>query len=71
MLKEVAKAEQVKKETKKLEDVVTQITDYIKNNKSDMDKIKPIIAKTKELGYENPTTISKVEDAEIVLELIS
>lgn len=36
-----------------------------------MDKIKPIIAKTKELGYENPTTISKVEDAEIVLELIS
>ena len=25
----------------------------------------------KELGYENPTTISKVEDAEIVLELIS
>ena len=65
------KAEQVKKETKKLEDVVTQITDYIKNNKSDMDKIKPIIAKTKELGYENPTTISKVEDAEIVLELIS
>lgn len=70
-LKEVAKAEQVKKETKKLEDVVTQITDYIKNNKSDMDKIKPIIAKTKELGYENPTTISKVEDAEIVLELIS
>ena len=70
-LKEIAKAEQIKKESKKLEDVVAQITDYIKANKSDMDKIKPIIAKTKELGYENPTTINKIKDAETVLALIS
>ena len=51
-MKEIAKAEQDKKENKKLEDVVAKITDYIKANKSNMDKIKPIIAKAKELGYD-------------------
>ena len=70
-LKEIAKAEQDKKESKKLEDVVAKITDYIKANKSNMDKIKPIIAKAKELGYENPTMIDKIDDAKKVLALIS
>lgn len=70
-LKEIAKAEQDKKENKKLEEVVSKITDYIKANKSDMDKIKPIIAKAKELGYDNPTMIDKIEDAKKVLALIS
>ena len=70
-LKEIAKAEQDKKENKKLEEVVSKITDYIKANKSDMDKIKPIIAKAKELGYDNPTMIDKTEDAKKVLALIS
>lgn len=70
-LKEIAKAEQDKKENKKLEDVVAKITDYIKANKSNMDKIKPIIAKAKELGYENPTMIGKIDDAKKVLALIS
>lgn len=69
-LKEIAKAEQGKKENKKLEEVVSKITDYIKANKSDMDKIKPIIAKAKELGYDNPTIIDKIEDAKKVLALI-
>lgn len=70
-LKEIVKAEQDKKENKKLEEVVSKITDYIKANKSDMDKIKPIIAKAKELGYDNPTMIDKIEDAKKVLALIS
>lgn len=70
-LKEIAKAEQNKRESKKLEDVISKITDFIKANKSDMDVIKPIIAKTKELGYDNPTMITAIEDAEKVLELIS
>lgn len=69
-LKEIAKAEQNKREAKKLEDVVSKITDFIKANKSDMDVIKPIIAKTKELGYDNPTMITDIADAEEVLKLI-
>lgn len=70
-LKEIAKAEQNKREAKKLEDVISKITDYIKTNKSDMDAIKPIIVKTKELGYDNPTMIANIKDAEQVLALIS
>lgn len=70
-LKEIAKAEEIKKRTKKLEDTLNQITNYIKTNKSDMSKIKPIIEKTKELGYDNPTMIDNIEDAEKVLEIIS
>ena len=70
-LKEIAKAEQNKRESKKLEDVISKITDFIKMNKSDMDVIKPIIAKAKELGYDNPTMITDIKDAEKVLELIS
>ena len=70
-LKEIAKAEQNKRESKKLEDVISKITDFIKMNKSDMDVIKPIIAKAKELGYDNPTMITDIKDAERVLELIS
>ena len=70
-LKEIAKAEQNKKEAKKLEDVVSKITDFIKENKSNMDKIKPIIVKSKELGYDNPTLITDIDDANKVLALIS
>ena len=69
-LKEIAKAEQNKRESKKLEDIVSSITDFIKTNKSDMDVIKPIIAKTKELGYDNPTMITDIEDAKEILKLI-
>lgn len=68
--KEIKKAEIKKKEEKKLEDVISSITDYIKENKSDMDKIKPIIAKTRELGYDNPTMIDNIKDAETVADLI-
>lgn len=70
-LKEIARAEEVKKESKKLDNILSQIKEFIKENKSDMDKIKPIIAKAKELGYDNPTTITDIEDANIILALIS
>lgn len=70
-LKEIAKAEQNRKEAKKLEDVVSKITDFIKENKSNMDKIKPIIAKSKDLGYDNPTLITDIDAANKVLALIS
>ena len=70
-MREIAKAEAENKVAKQLNEVIGQITDFIKDNKSDMAKIKPIIAKTRELGYDNPTTIDKIEDAEAVLALIS
>ncbi len=70
-LSEIKKAEQSNKEAKKLNKVISEITGFIKENKSDMDLIKPIISLTKELGYENPTKISDIKDAEKVAGLIS
>jgi GTPase SAR1 family protein len=70
-LKQIAKAGEKKKENKELSTLITEITNYIKENKSNMSKIKPILDKTKELGYDNPTLITSQKDAKIVLEMIN
>ena len=70
-LKEVAKNEKLKKEAKKLEDVISKITDFIKENKSNMDVIKPLLAFSKEKGYANPTLIDDIIVANEALKLIS
>lgn len=66
----IAKQEEANKEKKELEEVVAEITEYIKANKTDITKIKFIVGMCKELGYENPTLISDVEDAKKVLKAI-
>lgn len=70
-LKEIAKNEKNKRESKQLDSVITQITDFIKNNKSDMSKIKPLLEFSKENGYANPTLIDDINIASKALELIS
>jgi len=70
-LKEIEKTEQISKEIKELNKIISKITDFIKKNKSDMSLIKPIISLTKEMGYENPTKISNIKDAEKVMKFIS
>ena len=69
-LKMVAERETARKETKVLNNVITQITDFIKENKTNRDIIKPVIDKAKELGYENPIKIDNIEAANQVLKLI-
>lgn len=69
-LKEIAEKEKEAKRQKELKSVVDQITDFIKENKTDREKIMPLITKTKELGYDNPTLINNIEDAKTVLEEI-
>ena len=59
-----------KKEEAKLEDMITQITDYVKANKGNMDAVKPLLAKAKELGYSNPTQVDTIEAAKEILALI-
>lgn len=56
---------------KQLEDAIKQITDFIKENKSDMSKIKPILDKSKELGYTNPTQINKIEDVNTIVKMLN
>lgn len=69
-MKEIEKAEKENKSQKEVDDVISKITDYMKENKTEMAKIKPILTKCKELGYSNPTMIDNLKDAKKVLELI-
>lgn len=66
-LKEIAEKEKAAKQQKELKSLIEQITDFIKENKTDREKIMPLISKTKELGYENPTLINSIDDAKVVL----
>ena len=70
-LKEIAKMNAKKNEQKQLKELLTTITDYIKENRSDMSKVKPLLDKSKELGFENPTKIDNIEDMKTILELIN
>lgn len=69
-LKKIAKAESDAKVKKELDTIITEITDFIKENKSDMSIIKPILESAKELGFKNPTEIDNIKDAKTVLALI-
>jgi ABC-type oligopeptide transport system ATPase subunit len=69
-LKSIAKAEEDNKFKKTLEEKISVITDFIKENKSDMSVIKPILELSKELGYTKPTEITTIEDADKVISLI-
>lgn len=67
--KRIAEAEKAKKSEKATGEVVSEILEYLKANKSDMDIVKPIMTATRELGYENPSKIDNMKDAKAILEL--
>jgi len=69
-LKEIAKAEEENKSQKEIDSYVNKITEFIKDNKSDMSKIKPIITKSKELGFANPTQINDIKVAKEIIKFI-
>lgn len=65
--KRIADAEKAAHEQKELESVVSDIVEFVAENKSDMDKVKPILTACKERGYANPKEIDSLEDAKDVL----
>lgn len=67
---EIAAAEEKNKAAKEVKSVINDIVAFIQENKSNMAKIKPILAKCKEIGVSNPTEITNLEDALKVAELI-
>lgn len=67
---EIAAAEEKNKAAKEVKEVIDKIMDFIKDNKSNMSVVKPILAKCKELGVSNPAEIDNLEDAMKVAELI-
>ena len=64
---QVAEAEKAHKSQKELDIAIGEIVDFFTKNKTDLEIIKPILAKCKEMGYSNPKEISNLEDAKIIL----
>lgn len=67
-----AKAKEVETKNKsehELEDYIKNIMSYFQDNLDDRDKIKPIVAEIKKMGYDKPQSISNVADAQKILEL--
>lgn len=67
-----AKAKEVETKAKsesELADCVAKIMDYFQENHGDLDKVKPIVAEIKGLGYDKPQSISSLEDAKAILKL--
>ena len=69
-MKEIAEAEERNKAAKEVKEVVDKILDYIKDNKSDLNKVKPILAKCKEYGVKSPAELTNLEEALEVAKLI-
>lgn len=67
--KRVAEEIEAKKSQAELDKVIEQIIDFFTENKSDMAKIKPVLAAVKELGYGSPKEIENLEGAKKILAL--
>lgn len=63
----IAESEKNARKQKELNSVVAEIVEFFTENKSNLDVIKPVLAKVKELGYANPKEITSVEDASTIL----
>lgn len=67
---EKAKAVESKaKSEHELADYVNEIMDFFQNNHDNLDKVKPVVAEIKKLGYDKPQSISDVADAKKILKL--
>lgn len=69
-MKEISEAEEKNKAAKEVKEVVDKILDYIKDNKADLSKVKPILAKCKDYGVKSPAELTNLEDALEVAKLI-
>lgn len=69
-LKVIAKTEEDNKVKKELDEKINIITEFIKENKSNMDIIKPVLDLGKKLGFQNPTLVDNIKDADKILKLI-
>lgn len=63
----VAEQEKKRNADNELNEIISQIVAFFAENKSDLNKIKPVLAKCKELGYSNPKEINNLEDAKTLL----
>ena len=65
--KEIAEAEAKHKQQKELDTIISSLKDWIQSNKPNPDKVKALIAKSKDLGIANPLDVASLEDAKTLL----
>lgn len=66
--KRIAEAEKLARIQKELDSIKKEIVDFFKENKNNMDTIKPILAICKENGFDNPNDIDSLDVAKKVLD---
>ena len=67
----IYKAEKANKIQKELDDTITEIITYFIDNRTNLNVIKPILAKIREMGYTTPKEIANIDDAKIILAMIN
>ena len=68
-MKEIAKAEKAKKVQKSVDEIMDKVLEFVKENKSNMTVIKPIVDRCKEAGVK-PTEVTDIELAKELLAMI-
>lgn len=66
----IAQIEEQNRSDKELNNIITKIVEFFTVNKSNMDVIKPVLAKCKEFGYANPKEITSLDDAKAILGML-
>ena len=69
-IKRIAEKEEAARIQKELDSVKNEIVNFFTENKTNLDVIKPVLEKCRELGYANPSEIDSLEDAKTVLKMI-
>lgn len=69
-LERIAQVEEQNRSDKELNDIIAKIVEFFTANKSNMDTIKPVLMKCKELGYANPKEITSLDDAKAILGML-
>lgn len=65
----VAAKETANKAQKELDAAISKLVDFFTENKSNLDKIKPVLKKVKDAGYSNPKEIDDVDFAKELLDM--
>lgn len=66
----VAANEATSKSKKELGSIISEIVSFFTENKTNRDKIKPVLAAVKEAGYANPKDIDDIEVAKSILAML-
>jgi hypothetical protein len=69
-IKRIAEAEKKKNDKKEIDAIVEKIVDFFNENKSNVDRIKPVLEKIREYGHKLPSDIDSIEEANDVYKVI-